>query len=119
MKYLLTNISFIRYYHHSKIPTRYFASRDGRIYSEISDTIMKPGTNITKQYHFPESLYRGPNNKLSFNIKEKIMELYLNKVPAKEIQQVLDIDSIHRIYHAIYDEKYKRKVECSTTIDQL
>jgi len=39
------DVPFVRYFHHNKIPTRYFVSRDGRVYSEISDVIMKPGTN--------------------------------------------------------------------------
>lgn len=42
---------FIRYYHHNTIPTRYFASKKGKIYSEITDVIMKPG-NTTGGYKF-------------------------------------------------------------------
>lgn len=37
--------SFDRYYFHDKIPTRYFASKSGKIYSEITEMILHPGTN--------------------------------------------------------------------------
>lgn len=41
----VNGVEFTRYYHNDRIPTRYFASRDGKIYSEISNIIMKPTHN--------------------------------------------------------------------------
>lgn len=41
---------FKRYYHHDHIKTRYFVSKDGDIYSGISDKILQPNKTV-KGYH--------------------------------------------------------------------
>ena len=48
--YFINDTEFVRYYHHNIIPTRYFVSRNGDVYSEISNTILMPNLTI-KGYH--------------------------------------------------------------------
>lgn len=65
------NEIFVRYYHHNKTPTRYFASRTGRIFSEISNKIMKPGTN-PKGYHYIGAHFK-PHKKKKYLQLQKII----------------------------------------------
>ena len=42
----VNDAEFKRYYHNNKIPTMYFASYDGRVFSGVSNTILKPGITM-------------------------------------------------------------------------
>lgn len=52
---IIEDIEFKRYYHHDKIRTRYFVSRDSRILSGISNRILKP--NLTLKGYYKVGLY--------------------------------------------------------------
>ena len=68
----------------------------------------KSRSNISKEYTIHPSLKMGPNKVIPNDVKHSIREMYKNKVPIKEIQKILKIDSYNKVIHVIYDERYKK-----------
>lgn len=68
--------SFDRYYHHNTIPTRYFVSRSGKIYSEMSEKILSPGTNPAGYYVMGFSI-QGYKKSKYIQIHKMVATVYL------------------------------------------
>ena len=62
--------------------------------------------NITKLYKFPDNLRKPKHEAIPDEIKNKIKQMYGNKIPIKEISTKIGI-SYNRVVHVIYDDRYK------------
>jgi hypothetical protein len=78
---------FNRYYHNGA-PTRYFGSRDGKIYSEISEVIMKP--NTTKKGYKIVGLFIDRKEAHPVTVHKIIATIY----HADQYQPGMDVDHI-------------------------